>query len=277
MSHLPSPTHTRRRTRRPALAFSDVLITIILITLLVGLWVPMVAKVRERARRQGCANNLRQIASALQLYRQANSGQDPRTTYAEGLPPDVSAAGAAALNPFAPGGPPPNNVPAALFLLVRAQGISPSVMICPSAAAAPDRFAPDDFAGLDSPLRSNFSDVRRNLAYSFFYTFTPGPVAARTVGPIAADLNPGPSAAVGPATIADIAANPDAYRRANSGNHAKAGQFVLYDDFTVQWYTTPFAGVLTGQSPDNIYTTRRNKVVDTPVDGNDSLLLPAEE
>jgi hypothetical protein len=271
MSQLPST----RQTRRPALALSDVLISIILIALLVALWVPMVAKVRERGRRQGCANNLRQIASALQLYRQANSGQDPRTTYAPDLPPDVSSAGASALSPFGPGGPPPNNVPAALFLLVRAQGISPRILICPSAG---DRFAPDDFAGLDSPLRSNFSDVRRNLGYSFFYTYTKGPVAARTVGPIAADLNPGlPAAAVGPATIADIAATPDAYRRANSSNHAKAGQFVLYDDFTVQWYTTPFAGVLTGQNPDNVYTTRRNKVLDTPVDGNDSLLLPAEE
>jgi type II secretory pathway pseudopilin PulG len=251
------------------------LITIALVAMLVALWVPMVSRVRERSRRQACTNNLRNIANALQFYRQTNSGNDPRTTYAPGLPPDVSATGAAATDPFGPGGPPPNNVPAALFLLVRAQSMSPSNLICPSAAA--DRFAPDDYAGLDPFFRSNFSDVRRNLAYSFFYTYTDTPGAARTAGPIAADLNPGPSAAVGPAAASEIAANPAAYRRANSTNHAKAGQFVLYPDYSVEWFTTPFAGLLTNSQPDNIYTTRRNKTLDPPVDGDDSLLLPAEE
>jgi len=251
------------------------LVTIILIALLVALWVPMLSKVRERARRQACINNLRSIASALQVYRQANSGQDPRATYTPGLPPDVSSNGAATPSPFGPGGPPPNNVPAALFLLVRVQGLSPGTLICPSAA---DRFAPDNFANLDSAFRSNFSDVRRNLSYSFFFTYTESPGPARTAGPVAADLNPGPAAAaVGPATVTDIAANPALYRRANSNNHARAGQFVLYPDYSVEWFTTPFAGLLSNAQPDNIYTTRRNKTLDTPVDGADSLLLPAEE
>jgi hypothetical protein len=151
--------------------------------------------------------------------------------------------------------------------------MSPTTFICPSAA---DRFTPDDFAGLDSAFRSNFSDVRRNLAYSFFYTYTDTQGPARTAGPVAADLNPGSPATVGPATPTDIAANPAAYRRANSSNHAKAGQYILYPDYSVEWYTTPFAGLFTNAQPDNIYTTRRNKTLDPPVDGDDSLLLPAE-
>jgi hypothetical protein len=45
----------------------------------------------------------------------------------------------------------------------------------------------------------------------------------------------------------------------------------------VQWFTTPFAGILVGNYPDNIYTTKRNRILDAPVDATDAILLPAEE
>jgi type II secretory pathway pseudopilin PulG len=254
-----------------------VVVVLVLVALLGALWASTLTKARDRSRMQQCMSRLQTIGIALASYRQANGGDDPRVAYKAGARPDVSGAGAAAADPFGPGGPPANSVPAALFLLVRAQEVPPNFLLCPAALAAdPDRWAPDDFAGLDPTSRSNFSDVRRNLAYSFFFTYTSGKGALSGV-PVAADLNPGPVAAVGPVVAAELEANAHKYRKANSNNHRKAGQLVLYDDYSVSWYTTPFAGLLVGQYPDNIYATRQNTIVDAPTEPGDAILLPAEE
>ena len=286
------PRVTASRPRR-AVSLVDVVVVLVLVALLVALWASTVSKTRERSRRQRCMGNLHMIANALTTYRQVNGGRDPRTIYAPSARPDVSGAGAAAPDPFGMGGPPPNNVPAALFLLLRAGDLRPEQLVCPSAG---DRFRPDDFAGLDVTARSNFTDVRRNLGYSFFYPYTaaqgaapvppagtpPGAAAPFTPSgmPVAADLNPGAAAsavAFGRVAAADIAADPARYRAANSNTHGKAGQLVMYDDYRVIWYTTPFAGVLSGNYPDNISTTRKDTVVDTPADAQDTILLPADE
>jgi len=263
-----------RRVRR-ALTFLDVVIVLVLVGLLVALWVPMVGRTRERAKRQQCAQRLQVIGSAIAQYRQANGGHDARTLYVPSAKLDLTSAGAAVPDPFGPGGPPPNNVPAALFLLLRVQDLSANVMICP---AAGDRYRPDDFGGTPPVVRSNFSDVRRNLGYSVLNPYADVSLAGQAgMMPIVADRNPGAAAAFGTTSVADIVADPGRYRRGNSTNHGGAGQYVLYDDFSVQWFTTPFAGVLAGNTPDNIYTTRRNRVVDTPVDATDAVLLPADE
>lgn len=271
----PSFPLVSRRDRR-ALTFIDVVIVLVLIALLVALWVPMVGRARERAKRQGCAQRLQVIGSAIAQYRQANGGHDARTRYVPAAKLDLTNAGFAAPDPFGAGGPPANNVPAALFLLLRVQDLSASTMICP---AAGDRYRPDDFGGTLAVARSNFGDVRRNLGYSVLNPYTEGGSSPAQAGmmPLLADRNPGAAAAFGAVGVAEILADPGRYARGNSSNHGRAGQYVLYDDFSVQWFTTPFAGVLTGNSPDNIYTTRRNKVVDTPVDPMDAILLPADE
>jgi hypothetical protein len=272
----PFDAHPHRRNPlrpRPALSFIDVVIVLVLIALLVALWVPMVGRARERSRRQLCAQRLQVIGNALMMYRQANAGSDPRTRFVPGYGPNVTNGGAAAPDPFGPGGPPANSIPGALFLLMRVQDLSPGIMICPAAA---DRYEPDDFGGAFAAGRSNFSDVRRNLGYSFYNTYA-GAVPGQSGLAILADRNPGPDAALGDVTVQDLTADPARYRRGNSNNHAKAGQFVLFDDTSVQWFTTPFAGLMTAATPDNIYTTRRNTIVDNPADANDSILLPADE
>lgn len=270
----PSATLLSHRDRR-ALTFLDVVIVLVLVALLVALWVPMVGRARERAKRQLCAQRLQVIGSAIAQYRQANGGHDARTLYVPAARLDLTNAGAAAPDPFGPGGPPANNVPAALFLLLRVQDLSASVMICP---AAGDRYRPDDFGGTPAVVRSNFGDVRRNLGYSVLNPYTDGSSPGQAgMMPILADRNPGAAAAFGTTTVADVISDPARYRLGNSVNHGRAGQYVLYDDFSVQWFTTPFAGILAGNMPDNIYTTRRNRVVDTPVDATDAVLLPADE
>src|SRR5689334_23900788 len=99
----PFDAHPHRdptRRRRRALTFIDVVIVLVLIALLVALWVPMVARTRERARRQLCAQRLQVIGNALLMYRQANSGSDLRTRFVPGLAPSLTSAGAAAPDPF---------------------------------------------------------------------------------------------------------------------------------------------------------------------------------
>lgn len=267
------PRNNPSRDRRHGLTFLDVVVVLVLIALLVALWVPMAGRARERSRRQLCAQRLQMIGSALMMYRQANGGSDPRTRFVPGAKPDLTNAGAASPDPFGPGGPPANSIPGSLFLLMRVQELSPNLFVCP---AAPDRYEPDDFGGAFAAARSNFSDVRRNLGYSFYNAYV-GAVPGLSGLPVLADRNPGRDAALGDVTVQDLSADPARYRRGNSNNHAKAGQFVLFDDTSVQWFSTPFAGFMTGTTPDNVYTTRRNTIADSPVDAQDSILLPADE
>jgi prepilin-type processing-associated H-X9-DG protein len=65
-------------------------------------------------------------------------------------------------------------------------------------------------------------------------------------------------------------------KKANSSNHEKDGQNVLYGDGHVAWQKTPFCGI----QNDNIYTAKNGlapKVEASPADANDSVLLPTDD
>jgi hypothetical protein len=170
---------------------------------------------------------------------------------------------------------------------VRTQELNPAFLICP--AAAPGRYAPDRLAmSDDGPLaRSNFTDVKTNLGYSFFVTYSEWAdksVAGGPIGqPVVADLNPGnstqPSATIAPtAPRAGKTVPPppppsaEQYRQQNSNNHARRGQMVLFDNGSVEWFVTPFAGF----NADNIYSTQKGTIVDTPAREDDAILLPTD-
>lgn len=95
---------------------------------------------------------------------------------------------------------------------------------------------------------------------------------------IAADLNPGGKAvaAVKPGSPAkDLS-------EANSPNHARAGQNVLYGDGRVEFQTTPFCGAkMDDGTADNIYCRRPgakgDAVYGPPMDRFDSVLLPTAD
>jgi prepilin-type processing-associated H-X9-DG protein len=61
--------------------------------------------------------------------------------------------------------------------------------------------------------------------------------------------------------------------RANSANHERDGQNVLYGDGHVAWQTNALAGT----HGDNVYTNGNNQVVASPTGRDDSVLLPTDD
>jgi prepilin-type N-terminal cleavage/methylation domain-containing protein len=202
-----------------------------------------------------------------------------------------------------------NDVTGCLFLLLRMYNMAPQTFICPSIS---NRYFPDDFGGQTAMSRSNFSSPS-NLSYSIDVPFTGDPAMQQAVRfkwgttcksdfALAADLNPGESlngpygnncvvsfsglyGGAGPQTPNDA---PSLQRLANSNNHAKAGQNVLYGDGRVEWHITAFCGY----RQDNIYTcqgsttatsglnniwTSWGQITNVLISGNDSQMQPSYE
>jgi prepilin-type processing-associated H-X9-DG protein len=240
------------RSRR-ALTFVDVVIVLILCAMLVPATVLSACRSRESANRVKCGSNLRQIGQAMLMYANENRGEYPRTLYQSGVAP-TQYTGVLAANPFTAGdAPAPNDVTAALFLLVRTQDITTEVFVCAEVDA--DKYARQD--GKEARESSNFPG-EAVLSYSLANPYPDG-VSVKERFPqngmsdadyaLAADLNPGKgdfydvTAPTPTSTAQDM-------RKANSRNHGAAGQNVLFGDGHVEFVQNPFCGI----KRDNIYT-----------------------
>src|SRR5207253_9903145 len=90
---------------------------------------------------------------------------------------------------------------------------------------------------------------------------------------VAADLNPGVKGTNDDVNAPALGSAASVQKTANSDNHEKDGQNVLYGDGHVSWNTTCFAGI----THDNIYNNRNQQVEASPLDKTDSVLLPSDD
>jgi prepilin-type processing-associated H-X9-DG protein len=273
------------RPAKRGFTLTDLSILLAILALLAGSVIPLVfERTSESGGRIRCASNLRQIGQAIQMYAIDNGGSLPRAAYdgSGGAPTEYTNWQAA--DPFGRGAPGPNDVTAALFLLVRTLPLMPEALVCPTAAGA----EPWDFGGQTARQVSNLPG-RQFLSYSYHNVYiAPGvplpavstPAADATFA-LAADMNPGGAAVL---SVTPTSGRPE-MSRANSPNHNGDGQNVLYADGHVEYQVTVFCGMLRrlGQAAtsfrDNIYTFGVTGqpgagVRGAPVDALDSVLLP---
>lgn len=242
-----------------AFTLIELLVVIGIIAVLLAILLPALEKAREHAHVAKCATNLRSLGAGLALYANENHGNYARTVYQPGLPP-TAGTNASAPNPFAAGGPAPNDVSAAIFLLVRTQRFPTVMFTCPYNDV--NDWQPDP--AQDPPSRSNFTDYRHNLGYSYLNPYPIAPVQA-------AGYLPGQRLDPAMPVMADI--NPGSGSTENSENHEERGQNVLYADGHVQWEISPLVGI----DKDNIYVNKAGMVNASPVDPSDAVLLPAQK
>lgn len=79
-------TERGRRACSRAFTLIDVLVTLSIVAVLIGLLMPSLALVRETARRVKCSANLRSIGLGLVLYAEENQGRIPFSFFAAGSP-----------------------------------------------------------------------------------------------------------------------------------------------------------------------------------------------
>jgi hypothetical protein len=214
------------------------------------------------------------------LYATDNQGHYPRTVYVPGKPP-VYGTNPAAADPFKDGGPQPNDVTAAIFLLLRTQDITSEVFTCPSSNQEKDVYGGS--AGMPAS-RSNFSDAKKNLSYAMQNPYPSDEAEFLKQDPkwwtkdmradyvLAADKGPRVAiTATQPALAPDSSAKD--MKRGNSRAHDGDGQFVLWADGHVSWESSPFVGI----DRDNIFTTRSGLTDAPPADARDNVLVPSDD
>jgi prepilin-type N-terminal cleavage/methylation domain-containing protein/prepilin-type processing-associated H-X9-DG protein len=243
-----------RRSRGFSLV--ELLVVIGIVVILISIFVPYIAKVRETDHRARCAENLRALITSLRAYSHDNKGAFPRVTYDPAHNPDgyVAYTGPNSADPFARDtAVRPNDVTASLWLLVRGAFAKPANFICPSTPDTPEPLDPSTFS-----QHSNFSSGR-HLSYSYASPFSSA--AAYILNDflpadfaLMADKNPGISSSGSDVTAPAFNAKPLDIARANSNNHSRAGQNVLYTDGHVSFQPTPYCGVGIDAERDNIYT-----------------------
>src|SRR5688572_13940498 len=148
----------RRSKRNNAFTLVEVLVVVGIVSLLMGILLPTIGRVRETSRRTSCMSNLRAIGQGLTVYARDNKDEFPRILavptdnddYLESMEPDATV-----VSPFANVTNGKNASYAALFLLVRNDILKADVFVCPSTDDVVD-----EFDGQDHHTRSNFTNIR---------------------------------------------------------------------------------------------------------------------
>ena len=304
------------RSKRQGFALVELLIIFGIVLLLTSILLPTLVKARAAESRTQCAKNLKLIGQAMLLYANENAGRYPRTYYnpidaktketLENPVWSVELTGNDKNSPFAferigdsPVGN--NNVPAALFLLLRTQDITAKEFVCPGTQAKADTYQLATIPKSNVLGAGNFCNAKGKgingyasvNSYSFHMMYAgkaavaDGFVWTNTLladFAIAADINPGDVRNDFGTTIFTVKTTSSAEEQkgGNSPNHEYEGQNVLYGDCHVEFVQTSFAGV----KQDNIYGVsagsdkKDNEIVWKPENNPDSIckrLSPAHK
>jgi prepilin-type N-terminal cleavage/methylation domain-containing protein len=244
-----SPWSSRR-----GFTFVELLVAVVILGLILASVVPFIMANREMSRRIECVSRLTAIHFAMSQYRQdfvapSSASSYPRTKHDPSKTAWTAYTGADDSNPFAPDSKvEANDVTASLWLLVRI-GYLPdtSVFVCPSSDRRADLLTNAIGQRVEPSMRGNFRSGR-NLAYSILSPFNTNANATWTdtlpsSTALLADMSPGIEGEGDDVTKPLSTDPPEVQRLANSNNHAKVGQNVLYPGGNVDFVSHAFVGV----------------------------------
>lgn len=204
-----------------------------MVVLAVGIGVPSMLQMRDRAQRTLCSANLGQIGQAMQAYATAFNdslpfaGWNPRMAWQPTGEPGVETA--------------PNR--RHLFPLVRQQQTLANLLVCPASKDVP-------MVASQIPFRNDFIEAR-NVSYAVqnMAGVRPSLKSSDPSLPIMSDDNPLFDGSTPLLNFVNQLGWRDA-SQTNSRAHGGAGENVLSLDGSVRWSTTPNVGV----NSDNIWT-----------------------
>lgn len=303
--------------KKRAFTLIELLVVVAIIALLIAILMPALGRARESARRAMCSSNLKQVATALNVYATENGDKFCQIKYNAGknlTATDVNYTGTGAdtaiqspwrnlvdnnvddpfntSNAKVTAAMDTPTMSASLWLLCRYGQATPKVFICPSVKAQNAAEDPmvDGSAGSVSPKYfSDFYVAKKGgalISFSFHNPYSSDWTSSAKPGfAIGGDANNGATPDVGGNGSNPVAGTNIDYTPGNSTNHNSEGQNIVFVDASVQYAKNPYVGV----NSDNVYTSNTNgttpksagfggyKYVNPKASSGDSVLVPVSK